>query len=170
MKHVNLLILCLLSLCLNAQEINTSAILQYIKAFEYIQSDSINKNQNIKVSDEIVDLDRFYFKPHIKSDSLLTLVLDSLNKYYWFDSFNSSILRCGFKEINNKINFEKIVFFSSIEKNTLRADLFINEPRVKNYDHFIKSNKNIVYAYLFFLDENKNITNVYRDIIHYEPF
>ncbi len=170
MKYINLIIFCLLSLCLNAQEINSSAIPLYIKAFEYIQSDSINKNLNIKVSDEIVDLDSFYFKPRIKDDSLLILVLDSLNKYYWFDSFNSTKIRCGFKQINNKINFEKIVFFSSIEKNTLRADLFINEPCVKKYDHLIKINKNIVYAYLFFFDKDKNITNVYRNIINYEPF
>jgi len=155
---------------LDAQEIKSSDIPKYLKAFEYIQSDSINNNLNIKVSDEIVDLDRFYFKPRIKNDSTLLLILDSLNKYYWFENFNSSKIRCSFKENNNKINFEKIIFFSSIEKNTLRVDLFINELGLKKYDKFIKGNKNNVYAYLFFFDENNNILKIYREIIHYEPF
>lgn len=148
-------------------KVRNEDLAKYKEAYNYILSDSINKRKDIFVSDVIVDMDRFYFKSDVENDSTLTRTINSLSKYYWFDDFIS----CEIKELLGEQNkkAESILFFSLIEKNTLRADLFVKRHNVNDfkYDWIINSNRNKVYAYLFFFDKIGKIKHAYRHEIIY---
>ncbi len=169
MRWIYLIVFFTLTNSIIAQEINCSDIPKYVKAFDFIQSDSININGKVKVSDLVVDLDRFYFKPNLKTDTILISVLDSLITNTWFNSFVSKKIRFFFN-YTNKYSTKRILFFSLIEKNTLRADLFIDGQDLTDYDKILKVNRDKVYAYLFFFDKNGEIVKRLREEIIYEPY
>lgn len=100
-------------------------------------------------------MDRFYFKSDVKSDSALAATIDSLTKYHWFDDFSSPEIKELFGEQDKKA--ESIVFFSLIEKNTLRADLFFNRKSKREFRYTWLSNYNVegVYAYLYIFDNTE---------------
>lgn len=140
---------------------------KYKEAYNYILSDSINQGRDIFVSDIIIDMDRFYFKSDVKSDSVLAATINSLTRYHWFEDFSSPEIKQLFGEQNKKA--ESIVFFSLIEKNTLRADLFIKRHNISEfkYDKLILWNRAKVYAYLFIFDETNKIKHAFRYEIIY---
>jgi hypothetical protein len=140
---------------------------KYKDAYNYVLSDSVNQRKSIFVSDVIVDMDRVYFKDYVKNDSALTYIINSLTKHYWFDNFSSFEIKELFKEQNK--NAESILFFSLIEQNTLRVDLFFNRKNKKEFRYNWLSNYDVeeVYAYLFFFDEMGKIKHVYRTKIIY---
>ncbi|GEM_PF-6471006 len=140
---------------------------KYKNAYYYILSDSINQGRDVFTSDIIIDMDRFYFKSDVKNDSTLIQTIDSLTRYAWFDDFSSPEIKELFG-VQNK-NAESILFFSLIEKNTLRADLFVKRHNVNDfkYDWIINSNRDKVYAYFFFFDEIGEIKHAYRHEIIY---
>ena len=148
--------------------IKTEDLPQYKEAYNYILSDSVNQRKRIFVSDVIVDMDRFYFKDYIKNDSTLTHLINSLTKYIWFDNFTSKEIQCLFA--NQDRDAESVLFFSLIEKNTLRVDLFFNRESKENFKYNRLSNYNVenIYAYLFFFDEAGKIQHVYRIEMIYE--
>jgi hypothetical protein len=152
---------------IDSLKINKEDLPKYREAYNYILSDSINKRRDIFVSDTIVDMDRFYFKSDVQSDSILAHIINSLTKYYWFDDFFSCEIKELFGEQNKKA--ESILFFSLIEKNTLRVDLFVKRYSINDfkYDWIINSNRDKVYAYLFFFDKIGKIKYVYRHEITY---
>lgn len=141
---------------------------QYKEAYNYILFDSINQGKDIYVSDIIVDMDRFYFKSDLKNDSTLAHIINSLTKYYWFNDFSSPEIKTLFKGQNSRA--ESILFFSLIEKNTLRADLFLNRKNKNEFRYNWLSNYNVgeIYAYLFFFDEMGKIKHIYRTKMIYE--
>lgn len=151
-----------------ASLIKAEDLCKYQKAYNYISADPINKENKITVSDIIVDMDRFYFQGDVKEDTCLSKVIDSLNKYEWFDEFSSKDIYDLFQGQDRYA--ESILFFSLIEKNTLRADLFMKRSDLKEfrYDKIINLNESKVYAYLFFFDESGKIKQVYRSEIIYE--
>lgn len=140
---------------------------KYKEAYNYVLSDSINQGRDIFVSDIIIDMDRFYFESEVKNDSVLTATINSLTKYHWFEDFSSTEIKQLFEEQNAKA--ESIVFFSLIEKNTLRADLFIKRHNISEfkYDKLILWNRAKVYAYLFIFDETDKIKHAFRHEIIY---
>jgi len=140
---------------------------KYREAYNYIILDSINQGKDIFVSDVIVDMDRFYFKDYVKNDSSLTHTINSLTKYYWFDDFSSPEIKKLFGEQNK--NAKSILFFSLVEKNTLRADLFVKRHNINDfkYNWIINSNRDKVYAYLFTFDEVSKIKYAFRIEIIY---
>jgi hypothetical protein len=148
-------------------KIKKKDLLKYAEAYNYILSDSINQGKDIFVSNVIVDIDRFYFKNDVKDDSTMTHTINSLTKYHWFDDFSSLEIKELFGEQNKKT--ESILFFSLIEKNTLRADLFVKRHNINDfeYNRIINSNRDKVYAYLFFFDDIGKIKYVYRHEIIY---
>lgn len=141
---------------------------KYLQAFNAIQTDSINKGRKIRISDWVIDLDRFWFKSYVKDNLFFSSVLDSLTKFSWFDDFKSPELYLAFEKKNNFS--ESIVFFSLIEKNTLRADLFINRGELHTYEEIIRQNRDKVYAYLFIFDQKGTIIKQFRQEIIYEPY
>lgn len=147
---------------------NREDLLKYKEAYNYILSDSINQGKDIFVSDMIVDMDRFYFKSNVENDSILSDIINSLTKYYWFDEFSSREIKELFRKQNK--NAESVLFFSLIEENTLRADLFFNRKNKKEFRYNWLSNYNVeeVYAYLFYFDETGKIKKVYRTTVIYE--
>lgn len=113
-------------------KVRNEDLIKYKEVYDYILSDSINQGKDIFVSDIIVDMDRFYFKSYVKNDSTLTHTINSLTRYYWFDNFSSPEIKALFKDQNE--DADSILFFSLIEKNTLRADLFFNRKNKKKLD------------------------------------
>ena len=154
---------------LNAQKVSYLDIPKYLKAFEYIQSDSINKDKKIKISNMVVDLDRFWFRSDLRNELHLMSVIDSLTKFSWFENFISFELYSSFEHINNS-SAKSIVFFSLVEKNTLRADLFFDGMGLSNYDAIIRQNRDKVYAYLFIFNKDGCVTRKLRSEMIYEPF
>ena len=163
MKRFCIFTFALLSISLSAQQVSCLDIPKYLKAFEAIRADSINSDRNIRVSDWVIDLDRFWFKSHVKDDLYWNPVLQSLVKFSWFEDFRSPELYSAFRDINNFS--ESIVFFSLVEKNTLRADLFLDRRGLHNFRRLFDS----VYAYLFLFDEEGNIVKQFRMELNYSP-
>jgi len=152
---------------INAQVLTSNDVCKYYKAFEYVLNDSINRGKPLCVSDSIVDLDRFWFIKDVKNDTNMKKTLESLVKYKWFGNYY-------LKELNSLWGgeykaAESILFFSSIEKNTLRVDLFIKRYSILeyNFEKLIQYNKDKIYAYLFFFDCNGNIKKVFNHEIIY---
>ena len=171
-KFLISIILTLNIYLLKSQDIDYKHIPLYKKAVEYIKNDTSIFKDNVKneiyISNEIVDLDRFWFAEKISSEPELKAVVDSLKKFSWFDNFYSKSLDSIFKKKNSSA--DKIIFFSKIEKNTLRVDLFMNRNKKFDYQSVIRFNKDKVFAYLFFFDKNGSIKKVLCNEIIYEPF
>ena len=157
---------------LNAQNNNIEKdIPKYIMALNHIQNDTINKNKKITASNMVVDLNRAFFRTELLENNLLPKSeIDSLTiKFSWFDEFRSSELSKAFAPFN-KQRSENIVFFSLIEKNTLRADLFWNnDSKSTDFNKVVGTQNDKAYAYLFVF-ENENIKTQFRFEVHYEPF
>jgi len=149
-------------------KIDENDFFKYKEAFNYILSDSINLGKEIFVSDTIIDMDRFYFKDEVKDDTTLTNIIDSLTKYTWFENFSSDEIQNIFGKQNKSA--ESILFFSLIEKNTLRADLFFERKSLNEFKYNNLSNYNVneIFSYLFFFDEFGKIKKAYRAKMIYE--
>ena len=167
-KTLFICFLACLSMETNCQTIQSEDIPKYLQAFSKIQTDSINADRKIRISDWVVDLDRFWFKSHVADDLFLSSVLDSLMKFSWFDDFRSPELHSAFEKQNNFS--ERIVFFSLIEKNTLRADLFINRKGAHTFDEVVRQNKDKVYAYLFVFNKQGFVVKQFRTELIYESY
>lgn len=157
---------------LNAQNNNIEKdIPKYIIALNHIQNDTINKNKKIMASNMIVDLNRAFFRTELLKNNLFPKSeIDSLTiKFSWFDEFRSSELSKAFAPFN-KQRSKNIVFFSLIEKNTLRADLFLNnDSKSTDFNRVVGTQNDKAYAYLFVF-ENEDIKAQFRFEVHYEPF
>lgn len=153
---------------INCQTIMSDDIPKYLQAFSNIQTDNININRKIRISDWVVDLDRFWFKSCVENDLFLSSVLDSLTKFSWFDDFKSPELHSAFEKQNNFS--ESIVFFSLIEKNTLRADLFVNRRGAHTFGEIVRKNKDKVYAYLFVFNKQGIVVKQFRVELIYESY
>lgn len=141
----------------NSVEANSNI---YQRAFEYIKQDSINVGINIAVSDSIVDLDWNGF--------------DGLDEY---KDENADLDNCRNRQVNknikpyyspalhelhnsNKHAPQKILFFSPIENNLLRADLHVfNLQYLYNNDWYIWGE---CIEYLVLLDENGHCKKVLK--------
>lgn len=104
--------------------------IMYVSAYKYIISDSININYRIAVSDSIVDL----YRGDFSDINLSPKVKERLNKYRMMNSYkylNPYYSKClttlfGSRAVENP---NKILFFSRIEENILRADLLIFDDK-----------------------------------------
>ena len=151
-----------------SQSVCSSDSSKYLAAFNYIKSDTINKGIDFYVSDMIVDMDRFWFRSDLlKIYPKELATIDSLQKYEWFDDFRSCVINSLFGNKNRKS--KSILFFSTIDKNTLRADLIYDrmyETEYK-YDVITMFNTSPIYAYLFFFNSDNTIKLVFRTPIIY---
>ena len=149
------------------QDICVKDIIKYKEAYNYLIKDSIMDDKSLFVSDTVVDMDRFYFHADVIDYPEIKTTIDSLKKYTWNKGFSSEQLREVWK--NQNPYSESILFFSLVEKNTLRADLFINRYSLANfnYDDIIYFNRDKVYAYLFVFNKQNKLERVFRREIIY---
>lgn len=159
-----ILFLSVIYLNSKTQNISDEDLIKYQKVYEYIINDSIINNKSVYVSDIIVDMDRFGFIDKKDCYPELKLILDSLIKYSWEDDIQSEKLHNHFKKINEQNYFaESIMFFSLIEKNTLRVDLFLTRNSLSEVRYgWVKSyTRDKIFAYLFYFEKD-SIKNVFR--------
>ena len=176
MKKIVIFILCFFisNNTLKSQEIDSCDTQKYKDALLYILNDTTIKG-SIYVSDIIVDMGRVFFNDIVSSNCKYKKKLDSLEKYTWFEDFHSPLIEEIFKEHNRYLWYREkgnILFFSTIEKNTLMADVFIDMNRGQlNKLTFKRSHRfwgRPVYSYLFFFDCLGKIEDVFRITVIYE--
>ncbi|MDL2304960.1 hypothetical protein LJC72_06430 [Bacteroides sp. OttesenSCG-928-D19] len=157
-----------LSFCqlIGAQQVCSNDIEKYKAAYNYVAADSVLHEKKLYVSPLIVDLGRVVFSEYLKEYPDLKEIVDSLIKYTGFDIFESTIIKDLFSELNPFS--ESTLYFSSIEKNTLMADLFIKKKAsiTLEYD-WLAANGEKAFLYLFFFDDEGNIKNVFRQEMIY---
>ncbi|NDP22618.1 MAG: hypothetical protein GZ091_16285 [Paludibacter sp.] len=132
--------------------------LLYLTAFNYILKDSINHNNSIAVSDSIIDLDRFWFSKGLENFPNEKELLNQYraNKgYKWFKPYHSKLINLLFCRQKNE---QKVLFFSPIENNILRADLLpINQRSKDIFDYNKLASFTEGYQYLFIFNNSKTI-------------
>lgn len=143
--------------------------LRYIKAYNIIKSDSVLNNKSLVVSDSIVDPDWCWFsKDMVMYPEEQKIVADyrENKKYIWKSPVYSHCLASIFPRINNNSMFA--LFFSLIEDNMLRADLFPHNERIikLKYDEIAFQTEG--YAYLFLFDKEDEVKSVFRLKIIYD--
>jgi hypothetical protein len=156
--------------CVYSQDIDRTDVVKYEKAFEYILNDSIYIGKNIFVSNLVsTNVPRGMFRGQIKSYPMYSEWLDSICDLRIMDEFRSNIIEEIFAENNSKKRFDNILFFSTIDKNTLMAFVSfdslnkkLNRPnRLVELD-FRYFWFNISIEYLFFFDGNSDIEKAVR--------
>lgn len=141
---------------------------QYLIAYNYIITDSINNNEVIAVSDSIVDIDRELFP-----DKLINFPeeKEKLNKYrenkayIWDASYYSPCLNVLFCKNNNA---SKVLFFSKIEDNMLLADLLPYKDKFSMFNYDRMASQNIGLTYLFILGSDGEIKGFFKHSIIYD--
>jgi hypothetical protein len=167
MKNLFFIIIFFTCYIASSQDICLNDINKYRNAMQHIINDTIT-DVNIYFSDIVVDFDRFYFKHAVNSNDEYNKILDSIDKHIWFEDFSSSLLKQTFEDNNYMLKYNlkgNVVFFSTIEKNTLRADLFININRGQLSRLTFQSTMffgEIVHSYLFFFDDKDKIKDIFR--------
>ena len=167
MKIINILILigCSFAVHMSSQQKCDSDII-YSQAFCKIAQDTINSKSHLYVSDYIVDLDRFWYSDML-SDSInreLVKSFRSRKQYKWEPNYYCTCLHSLFnKEVNN--NFDKIIFFSRIEDNMLRADVLNYCKGSMDYDSLSLFGSGE--AYLFICDSALKIIKTYKIKINF---
>lgn len=156
---------CYFIQCSIEQQIDvTNDLIRYKNACTYILNDNKLEAKDVFISGTINDIDRRIFQKDVLENEYKT-TLDSLIKYHWFESFQSEELEELFGR--QQVNSENILFFSSIEKNTLRADLFINRFS-RDYFSYEWTTGEKIYAYLFFFENDGAIKKVFKKEAYYE--
>lgn len=150
------------------EDIKGSEGKRYLKARDYIKTDSLFLGKSIYFSPYLADLDFFYFKDAISRDSTLSKNLPS-SKNRWFDDYYSSRLDSIMgKQCRNS---DYIVFFSLVENSILRVDILpfkkdIISFQFKDVSLFPEDNTN---AFLFtFEEKGDEIKSVYKIRITYD--
>ena len=177
MKKTIIFILCFFisNSTLKSQEIDSCDAQKYKDALLYILNDTTIKG-SIYVSDIVVDLDRPLFESIGKANYKYKKTLDSLSfqKYTWFEDFHSPLIEKIFKEHNRYLWYREkgnILFFSTIEKNTLAVDVFIDMNRGQLNKITRKTTMfwgRPVYCYLFFFDCSGKIEDVFKTMMLYD--
>ena len=178
MKKTIIFILCFFisNSTLKSQEIDSCDTQKYKDALLHILNDTTIKG-SIYVSDIVADLHRPLCEEIGEANCKYKKTLDSLNfkKYTWFEDFHSPLIEEIFKEHNRYLWYREkgnILFFSTIEKNTLAAEVFIDMDRGQlNKLTFKRSHRfwgRPVYSYLFFFDCLGKIEDVFRITVIYE--
>jgi len=153
-----------------SQDIDMVDVVKYEKSFEYLQNDSAYKGKHIFVSNLVsTNVPRGMFRGRVKSYPVYSEWLDKISDLKMMDEFRSDILKEIFAENNSKRHFDNILFFSTIDENTLMAFIFLNKSnnkinppdRLAEFD-FRNFWFHISYEYLFFFDDNDTIEKVFR--------
>lgn len=141
------------------EDIASTELSRYSKARDYLKQDSLFCGENIYFSPYLADLDFFYFKDAVIGDSILNSKLFFKNR--WFEDYYSSRLDSTMRK--QFVEYDYIAFFSLVEHDMLRADLFpkridIDSQRFNDVALFSGGG---TYAYLFDFEVNSdNIRNV----------
>lgn len=134
---------------------------KYLKARDYLKQDSIFEGKSIYFSPYLADLDYFFFEDVVDEDAVLKNKLFFKNK--WFESYYSSRLdstmgkQCG--------NHDYIAFFSLVENDMLRVDVFLRRNDVSSlrFDDVSLFSGGGTQSYLFDFEKNSDkIRNVLR--------
>lgn len=154
---------CQYSFCQNRSERDS---IMYMAAYNYILSDSINKNKLIAVADSIVDLDRYWVtglqqfpEEHKK---LAQYREKQMTKIFATSTSYSPLLSSLFHDQDVKRS-NTILFFSGIIDLMLRADInsfnknYMGEYEKFNYEAYIWG---ISYEYLFLFKEDGTLRKV----------
>jgi len=175
MKNIYIVVACLI-ICTNTvktQTIDSTDAQKYKDALLYIVNDTTIKGK-IYVSSIIVDMDRFWLKDIVSTNCKYRKILDSLIKWTWFEEFSSPLIEEIFENHNRNLWYHEkgnVLFFSTIEKNTLRADVFIDMDRGQLSKLTFKSTMfwgYPVHGYLFFFDCSDKIEDVFSFNLIYD--
>lgn len=152
-----------------SEDIGEQDFSKYLKVKNYIEHDSLTQNRELYFSEYLVDLDRFWFLEDLNNFPCLKKKIEYLskNKFKWFEDYYSKNLHQLWGVQNSKA--KSILFFSKIEENTLRVDLFLtkNHPSYFKYDQLTTTPMDKVFAYLFFFNEEGEIHKVFcKEIIY----
>lgn len=101
---------------------------RYLNALDYLKQDSLFCGKEIYFSPYLADLDLIYFKDVTREDSILNSKL--IMKYKWFDDYYSARLNRIFDQRSKKKDY--IAFFSLIENDLLRVDVFVYRQNVSS--------------------------------------
>lgn len=153
-----------------SQDIDGADIVKYKKAFEYIQNDPLYKGKNIFVSNFVhTNVPRGMFRWRVKSYPVYSEWLDRICDFRIMGDFRSSIIKEIFAKNNSKRYFDNILFFTTIDENTLMAIVFENRvndkaqtPKWLAGAYFSVFWFHISIDYLFFFDDNDEIEKVVR--------
>jgi hypothetical protein len=143
------------------KDIEESEEKRYLNARDYLIQDSMFCGKSIHFSPYLADLDFFFFKNIAKEDSILGSKLFLKSK--WFEDYYSLRLNKIMGEQCRRANY--IAFFSLIENDMLRIDVFQSRDNVSSFrfeDVSLFSGGG-TYAYLFDFKKNSdNIRNVFK--------
>ena len=148
---------CILySLVSYSQIICEGDTLKYLRAYEYIMNDSVPCTENIYVSDTIIDMNRRVMCPSLKDFPEERERIDKMIKVRFFKNFCSPVIRSLFGSKNK--DSKTILFFSTIEQNTLCAELICDKIYKDEfrYMHIVTFNPD-VYSYLFIFNDDGSI-------------
>lgn len=171
-------VILLVSIQLFSQDIQSSFIYKlnqditeydenkYLEVRNYLERDSLFLDKSIYFSPYLADLDFFYFKNEVSKDSILSKKL--YYKSRWFEDFYSLRLdNIMGKQIKDTYY---IAFFSLVENEMLRVDIFQNRRKTFfcRFEDISLFPGNKTYSYLFYFEkETDQIRNVFRMEIIY---
>lgn len=149
------------------EDIASNELSRYSKVRDYLRQDSLFCDESIYFSSYLADLDYFYFKDAVSKDSILVNKVFLKNK--WFDDYYSCRLDSVLKGQSGIYDY--IAFFSLIEHDMLRADVFPKRTDIASqrfYDVSLFSGGG-TQAYLFDFEKNTDsIRRVFRIELIYD--